>query len=169
MMTGETGMVTVYRSTDMSASQDAETVRNMLLSNGIDAQVADDNAPGVPAGAFEVRVPPDQATRAEELIAAANATDEMTADPSRDLDMVTLRETAGATGEIEALGIKGILDANGINCFVVGSSTMPNLSFFVTVAKADYDRAVATLEEAEAAGPAAAVEAERESEGNPPL
>jgi hypothetical protein len=41
---------------------------------------------------------------------------------------------------------------------------MPNLSFFVQVAKADLEAARAAIAEAEAAGPAAAVEAERESE-----
>jgi hypothetical protein len=51
----------------------------------------------------------------------------------------------------------------------VGSSTLPNLSFFVNVAQTDLERAQQAISEAIAAGPAAAVEAERESERDPPV
>jgi hypothetical protein len=47
---------------------------------------------------------------------------------------------------------------------VVGTSTLPNLGFEIQVAAADEQRARQAIEEARAAGPAAAAEAERETE-----
>jgi hypothetical protein len=159
-------MITVYRSADMNAEQDAQGVRNLLVRNGVDAQLVDDNTPGIPSGSFAVQVPDDQAPQAESLVAEVGRNEET--DTSSDLDMVVLRRMMGATGEIEALGIKAILDANGIPNFVVGNSTLPNLSFFVRVPRSEMERAEAVLAEAQAAGPAAAVEGERESEGTVP-
>lgn len=167
-MTGDTGLRTVYRSADMNAEQDASAVKNVLVSAGLDAQLFDDTAPGVLSGTYEVRVPAEQVAQAEALIATLDPDDPGRADPSHDLDMVTVRSTMGTTGEVEALAIKGILDSNGINAVIVGASTLPNLSFEVKVARADLERAQAAIAEAEAAGPAAAVEAERESESLPP-
>jgi hypothetical protein len=164
-MTGE--LVTVYRSADMNAEQDARGICNSLLASGIDARTFDSSAPGVLTGTWEVRVPAEQAGAAESLVSRMDQADPGRADPSRDLDMVTLRHLEGATGELEALAIRGILEANGIPCVVVGNSTLPNLAFLVNVAKIDAPRAEAALAEAQAAGPAAAVEAERESE--PPV
>jgi hypothetical protein len=46
---------------------------------------------------------------------------------------------------------------------LVGSSTLPNLSFSVQVSKDDVERAQAALAEARAAGPAAAAEAAQEA------
>jgi|SRR4051794_39362834 len=85
-------------------------------------------------------------------------------DPSPELDVVTIMELQGATGEVEAMGIKSILDASDIPNVMVGTSTLPNLSFLIQVPGTDVERARATIAEAQAAGPAAAVEAERESE-----
>ena len=65
---------------------------------------------------------------------------------------------------MEALGIQSILDANGISALIQGSSTLPNLSFTVQVAREDFERAQTALSEARAAGPAAAAEAALESE-----
>ena len=79
-----------------------------------------------------------------------------------------LRRTMGGTGEMEALAIKGLLDANGISNFVVGNSTLPNLSFFVRVPASEAERAEAVIAEAQAAGPAAALEGSLESEGSVP-
>jgi len=85
-------------------------------------------------------------------------------DPSPELDVVTIMELQGTTGEVEALAIKSILDASDIPSVMVGTSTLPNLSFLIQVPAEDVDRARAVIAEAQAAGPAAAVEAERESE-----
>ena len=167
-MTGETGEVTVYRSADNNAEQDASAVHQFLLQNGLDAQLAGPDAPGVILGTWEVRVPSDQAARAESLVSGVNQDDPGRPDPSPDLDMVTLRRVEGATGELEAMSIHSILQANGISSVINGNSTLPNLPFFVNVSKADLERAEAVLAEAEAAGPAAAVEAQRESEGSEP-
>lgn len=163
-MTGD--LVTVYRSADMNAESDARGVCNLLIANGLDARIADSSAAGVVVGTYEVRVPAEQAGTAETLIAGIDQDDPGRADPSHDLDMVTLRTMEGATGELEAISVRSILEANGIPCVVIGNSTLPNLAFMVQVSKLDLDRAQATLAEAEAAGPAAAVEAERESEVN---
>jgi hypothetical protein len=152
----------------MNAEQDAQAVRNFLVRNNIDAQLVDDNSPGIPSGSFAVQVPEEQAAEAKSLVVAAEKTELSGSDLSHDLDMVVLRQTMGATGQMEALAIKGILDANGISNIVVGTSTLPNLSFFVRVPQADLERAEAIIAEAQAAGPAAAVEAERESEGTVP-
>jgi hypothetical protein len=162
-------MITVYRSADTNAEEYAQAVRNVLVRNGIDAHLADDNTPGVHSGSFAVQVPEEQAEQAQSLVAeVARMGDVGDSDSSHDLDMVVLRRTMGATGEMEALAIKGLLDANGIPNFVVGNSTLPNLSFFVRVPKAEFERAEAVIAEAQAAGPAAAMEAELESERNVP-
>lgn len=164
-MTGNTGVITVYRSADANAEQDATAVYNLLIKNGLDPQLAGSETPGVLVGSWEVRVPMDQAARAEALARTLNQEDPAQADPSHDLDMVTLRRMEGATGELEAMAIRSILEANDIPSVLVGASTLPNLSFSVDVAKVDLARAEAVLAEAEAAGPAAALEAESQSEG----
>jgi hypothetical protein len=163
-MSMATDLVTVYRSADMNAEQDATAVRNVLIKNGVDAQLADEHAPGVVEGTWEVRVPQAQVAQAEALIAQIDQDDPGGVDPSHDLDMVTIAELQGATGEMEALAIQSILDANGISAVLVGATTLPNLSFAVQVARDDLERAQAALAEARAAGPAAAAEAALESE-----
>jgi len=87
-------------------------------------------------------------------------------DPSPELDAVTIMELQGVSGEVEALALKSILDANNVPSVLVGTSTLPNLSFQIQVPASEVDRARAAIAEAQAAGPAAAVEAERESEIN---
>ena len=156
--------ITVYRSADMNARQDATAVRDKLASQGVNAQLAGDMAPGVVDGTWEVRVPAAEASLAESIVGSMNQDDPGLVNPSRELDTVPLIHTQGATGEMEAMAIQSILDANGIPAVLVGASTLPNLSFQVRVAKADVERAQATLAEARAAGPAAALEAEQESE-----
>ena len=167
-MNGSPDLITVYRSTDMSAQQDAEAVRNLFLRNGIEAELLDSSSEGVPSGAYEIRVAASQATLAESLLDSFDTPETEGADPSRELDMVTVRRTMGTTGEIQALAIKGVLDSEGISSIIVGTSTMPNLSFFVRVSRADLERAQAMIAEAEAAGPAAAVEGALESERENP-
>jgi hypothetical protein len=164
-MTGDTATVTVYRSADNNAQTDATAVFELLSRSGVEAVLAGPDTPGVVFGTWEVRVPAGQAARAELIVAGVNQEEPGQADPSRDLDMVTLRRTQGATGELEAMSIQSILQANEIPCVVVGNSTLPNFAFFVRVSKIDLERAEAALAEAQAAGPAAAVEAERETEG----
>lgn len=157
-------LVTVYRSADMNAEQDASAVRNVLVRNGIDAVVFDDRQPGVVDGSCEVRVPSEQLPQAEAIVATVDQDDPGRVDPSHELDLVTITEVQGTTAELEALAIQSILDANGISAMVVGSSTLPNLSFQVRVSKTDVESARVAITEAREAGPAAAAEGASESE-----
>ena len=84
--------------------------------------------------------------------------------PSHEMDMVAVFSETGAMAEMEALAIQGILEANGIPFTVFGNSTLPVTEFSVQVPAerlADAQKAIAA---AEAAGPAAAEQAEREGE-----
>ena len=65
---------------------------------------------------------------------------------------------------MEALSIHSLLEANGIPSVVVGPSTIPSLEFQVRVPRHLFVDAQRTVEEARAAGPEAAEEAEEASE-----
>ncbi len=85
-------------------------------------------------------------------------------DASHALDMVTLFSSSNHDAEMEAMAIHSILQASGIPSVLVGSSTIPVLSFEVQVPSNDLEEAKRIVAEAQAAGPAAAAEAEAESE-----
>jgi aryl-alcohol dehydrogenase-like predicted oxidoreductase len=85
-------------------------------------------------------------------------------DTSHALDMVTLFDSSNHDAEMEAMAIHSILQASGIPSVLVGASTIPVLSFQVQVPKANLEEAQRVLAEAQAAGPAAAAEAEAASE-----
>ncbi|MDZ4799280.1 MAG: hypothetical protein SGI92_14045 [Bryobacteraceae bacterium] len=162
-------LVTVYRSADSNAEDDATAVYKTLTDNGLTAAICDDSVRGVVSGSWEVRVRVDDARTAEALIAGASEFDDpaeesLRPDPSHDVDSVTILDAQGTTGEIEVMGIKSILDANDIPNVMIGASTLPNLSFQLQVPANDVERARQVISEAQAAGPAAAVEAERLSE-----
>jgi hypothetical protein len=156
-------LIAVYRSMDADAKEDAECIVELLTDAGIQAVLLDDSAPGVPEGVFEVRVPAADSARAEELIAENPLPDEdgKEADPSSDFDLETI---VGATGEMEALGIKNLLESNGIAAVLVGDSVLPNFPFEVRVARDQVDQARVLIADAKLIGPAAAEEAELESE-----
>lgn len=152
----------MYRSMDAEAKEDSENIVEVLTDAGIQAVLLDDSAPGVPEGVFEVQVPPRDAARAEELIAENPPPDEgEEVDHSSALDLETI---ASATSEMEAIGIKNLLDSNGIATVLVGDSVLPNFPFEVRVAHDQADRARVLIADAESKGPAAAEEAELESE-----
>jgi Putative prokaryotic signal transducing protein len=155
-MTGETALTTVYRSTDRNAETDATTIKNLLVEAGLHPELLDETALGVSDGRWEVRVPASEAEEARELLEDANQSGADSVDPSHELDLVTVATTDGTIAEIEATSIQSILDANGINCVVIGNTTLPNLGFEIKVAKDDFDRARQAIEEAREAGPAAA-------------
>ena len=90
--------------------------------------------------------------------------DEGGVDPSHDLDMVTLFSSSNIDAEMEANAIHGILTASGIPSVVVGASPIPSLEYQVQVPRAAAEEAERLLEEARAAGPEAAAEAEAASE-----
>ncbi|MCZ2079966.1 MAG: hypothetical protein LC130_33790 [Bryobacterales bacterium] len=163
-MTEGTGFITVYRSADANAKEDAEAVYDLLSSADMNAVLLDEHAPGVFSGTYEVRVPPERAAEAEKLIEARIATGEQPVDTSHELDLETIFSAEGTTAEMEALGVKSILEANMIPTVLIGNSTLPVLRFEVRVAREYADAANRTLAEARAAGPEAAEEAQREAE-----
>ena len=164
-MDEQPGWVTVFRSADTSAQADAEVLRDLLADAGLSPVLLGDDAPGVPAGAYEVRVPPEEASRADQIVAASPEPPPEFVDASHDLDTETIFDAMGSTAELEALAIRGVLDVNGIPSVLVSGPQYPNLQFVVRVPKIYAERARRALEEAQAAGPDAAEEAERESEG----
>jgi hypothetical protein len=161
-VSNELDTITVYRSMDADAKEDAECVVELLTDGGIQAVLLDDSAPGVPEGVFEVRVPLADAARAEELIAENPLPDDVEqVDPSSKLDLETV---ASATSEMEAMSIKNLLESNEISAVLIGDSVLPNFPFEVRVARDQVDRVRILIADAELIGPAAADEAELESE-----
>ena len=161
-------LVTVYRSGDSDSDDDANAVSRYLAANGLNAIVFGDDQAGVIKGSAEVRVPANQVERAEALLPNFDPDAPLVADPSHDLDLTTIFSGMGTTAEMEATAIKSVLEASGIMSVLVGDSApLPNLEFQVQVARTDAERALEILREAQAAGPAAAAEAERESELDP--
>jgi len=85
-------------------------------------------------------------------------------DTSHEMDMVTLFSSSNHDAEMEALQIRGVMEANGIPAFVVGTSTIPVLEFEVQVPRENLEEAQRILAEAQAAGPEGAAEAEAAGE-----
>ncbi|MGE5569896.1 MAG: hypothetical protein ACM3S5_12735 [Rhodospirillales bacterium] len=163
-MAEESELVTVFRSADPDAEEQAEVAREMLVSAGYDAEVFDDSAPGVPAGAFEVRVPRAQQAGAEQLIDTQQDFSPEPLDLSHDLDMVTVFASDAPNAEMLALEIRSILEAHDIPSVLVSGSMFPSLPYEVRVPKIRLDEARRAIVAAEDAGPPAAEEAERETE-----
>ncbi len=86
-------------------------------------------------------------------------------DESSELDMEVLFSSSTHDAEMECLAINTLLEANGIPSTVVGASVIPSLEFQVRVPRDRLDEARNIVDEARAAGPQAAEEAERASEG----
>ena len=83
------------------------------------------------------------------------------------LDLVPVKEEDGTPielTELEALELKNLLDANGIDAVISGSEMMPNLPYRLQVPAERADEAARVIAEARAAGPEGAEEAEREGE-----
>lgn len=157
--------VTVFRSADTSAQEDASAIAQLLNDAGIPARLLDDSAPGVPEGAWEVCVAQADSARADAFIATHPLEDEFAnPDESPDLDMVTVFRSAGTQTESEALNVKGLLDAAGIAAVTIADTRFPNLSQHVQVSRSHAAEACRVIAEALAAGPEAADEAETESE-----
>lgn len=90
--------------------------------------------------------------------------EEFSVDTSPDLDMVTLYRSSTNGSEIEADIIHGILDSHGIPSLLTRAMGYPPLGFEVQVQRRNFQEAERLIEEALAAGPAAAMDAERASE-----
>lgn len=169
-MTASTDLVTVYRSMDATAKEDCESIVEMLRDEGLSAVMADDSAPGVPEGAYEVRVAARDAARAEKLIDENPLPDEVEeVDDSSNLDLETIFHIEGSsmTGELQAMSIKNLLESNGIAAVLVGDSVLPTFPFEVKVAREQAVRARKLIEDLESLAPAAEEELEAESEKKP--
>jgi hypothetical protein len=94
------------------------------------------------------------------------ATSLPTENPGHDLDLVPVFSSMNHDAEMEAQSIHSLLEANGIASAVMGPSTIPSVEFQVQVPRSQLEDAEKVLAEARAAGPAAADEAEAESENN---
>jgi hypothetical protein len=88
---------------------------------------------------------------------------EETPDVSHDLDMVPVYTSTTVDAEMEGDMICGVLANTGIVA-VLSSSQFPNLGVTVRVPRARLEEAERLIAEAQAAGPAAADEAEKASE-----
>ena len=153
-MSSPADLVTVYRSMDANAKEDCERLVEILQAREIPAVILDDDAPGVVEGTFEVRVPAAQAARAEKLIADNPLPDEVEeVDNSSELDLETVFEAEGSIAEIQALGIKSLLESNGIAPVLMGDSVLPNFPFAVKVAHEQAERARELIAEAENSAP----------------
>src|SRR4051794_5777409 len=98
--------------------------------------------------------------RDDELVGA-----EGSVNPSHELDMVPLYFSQTIEAEMEAEVIRSILDSNGIPAIISGSgSAIPSLGFAIQVPQSRVDEARRVIDEARAAGPQAAAEAEAASE-----
>lgn len=160
--------VTIFRSADENAREDATAIAEMLKNQGVSATLLDDHSRGVVEGTWEVRVAAADKARAEQLIASHPVEDEFAnPDQSHRLDLVTVfRSGEGSVEtEAEALTITSLLEANGIDAIVAGMGVpIPSLGWEVRVAKERADEAKSIIAEARAAGSAAAERAEAETE-----
>ena len=87
IMNGEADLITVFRSADDDAHEEAEAIVDLLSGEGLAPVLLDDSAPGVPEGAYQVRVPPEQSARAEELIGEAHLPDDELTNVNETSDM----------------------------------------------------------------------------------
>ena len=166
-MADQTEQVTVFRSADDSAEEDARAIGEVLAAQGMNPVILDDSAPGVPSGAWEVQVAARFAAEAERLIADTSLPeDELSdVDTSDELDLETVFSApGGTTQEMEANAVASLLESSGIAVVVVGDPVLPNLAFEVRVAKEHAERARELIAEAQVGGPAAAEAAERATE-----
>ena len=163
-MEPESNLVTVFRSADHLAEAEAANARDVLLAAGIQAEVFGDDAPGVPSGVFEVRVPAGQVFRAEGLMASREPEISEAGDASHSLDLVTVFSSDRHDAEMEAIAVRGILDASEIPSVIVGASVYPNLPSEVRVPRYRLEEAQRAIAEARAAGPEAAEEGAAETQ-----
>jgi hypothetical protein len=165
-MEQEPELVVVFRSMDETAKEDCDSVVELLRAEGIVGSIADESAPGVPEGVFEVRVSAKDALQAEKIVEANTIPEQReNVDNSPGLDLETIFHSEGnITAEMEANAIRSVLEANGIAVVSIGDSVLPNFAFELKVAKEDAARARELVAEAERSGPAAADAAELESE-----
>lgn len=152
-------LVTVFRSDDVDAEEQATVLRDMLGNIDITAEIY-----GTHEGAYEVRVRPEQEEAAREFIATQQGFRPEDMDLSHELDMVTVFSSQEYNAEMVATEIRSILEANDIPSVMVSGSMFPSLEFQVRVPRDRVDDARRAIAAAEEAGPSGAEEAERETE-----
>src|SRR5678815_1200791 len=106
-------MVTVFRSADSTATEEASAIVDMLADAGLNAMLLTDEYPGVLQGTVEVRVPAEEEEAALDVIDSQSA-GEADGTASHSYDLVELYNGQGSTGEVEALSIRAVLDASHI-------------------------------------------------------
>src|SRR4051794_14875543 len=97
-MSDSTGFVTIFRSADENAENDAWGVAELLSAQGFHAEAVDDKTLGVIEGTWEVRVPAAEGPEAEKAAEKISfheldedaLDDEENVDPSHELDLVDL-------------------------------------------------------------------------------
>ncbi|MES1258380.1 MAG: hypothetical protein ABUS51_08115 [Acidobacteriota bacterium] len=92
------------------------------------------------------------------------SSDPQASDFGNNESFVPVFSSSNHDAEMEALTIKGILDASDIPTLLVGPHMLPNLDFQVHVPEHLLGRAQKIIDDARMAGPRAAEEAEAESE-----
>jgi len=85
-------------------------------------------------------------------------------DASHEMDMVILFSSSNYDAEMEATAIHSLLESNGIQSILMEPGPFPVLEYEVRVPKEHLEEAQRILAEAQAAGPAAAAEAEAAGE-----
>lgn len=91
------------------------------------------------------------------------------AEQNSDLDLVPLTdgELELEFSEMEAISVKTLLLANGIEAITVGASQLPNLPYQIHVPTAQRDEAVRIFQEAQSSGALTAESAEAAGEAAP--
>jgi hypothetical protein len=158
-MAQQNALVTVFRSAEPSAESEAADVRALLAEAGIRAVVLGDDAPGIVEGSWEVRVPAEDQSRAEGIIATPipepeNEDEVDQQGLSHDLDFVSVFSDQGAEAEMEAISIKALLEDSGIAAVLIGSMQFPSLPFEVRVPKSRLEEARAVIDSARRSGAA---------------
>jgi hypothetical protein len=88
-------------------------------------------------------------------------------DPEHHLDAEVVFSGQGTGAELEAMNIRGVLEANGITVITTPVFPMPTLAVEIRVPKDEAESARQVLDEALRAGPEAAEREERAEEGTP--
>ena len=147
---------------DPSAEEDCRAILHALTNAGVPAVLLDDKTRGVPEGGWEVQVAAADAERADQIVAA---TPPPGVDPSHELDLVPIYQSGTPlVGAIEVMGIKALLEANGIMAVSTGDSVQPELPFSLSVPRDQVEQAKQLIAEAQATGPADADAGEAETE-----
>ena len=156
-------MVTIFRTGDPDAEDQAAEICDLLVEAGLTAVAFDDTEAGVVQGSWEVRVPPAQVADAEKLLDEIAPLEE--GDSSDDMDLVPIFEEGTELSEMEAMSLKALLESNGIHVVMFGSASMPNLPFEIKVPAEQLEEAERIIQEAAALGAEGADAAEAAGPG----